>query len=781
MRIIGLLLVCLMWCGPLPAQIEPASRSEGASASHSFDITKRVAWTTSRVIGSPDPPPPYRVSKVFEKLKIDQPITVEHEPGTKNLLLVHQDIPWVGKGRILRLAEETDRSELHVLLDTDRTIYSLAFHPDYARNGYLYVGSNGPVTAEDKNIPGRRFRPGAKKTSTITRYTISREPPFAVAAQSEHVIIEWPSNGHNGAGIAFGKDGMLYVSTGDGTSDSDVDLAGQDLTRLLAKVLRIDVDHPDQDRPYSVPNDNPFVGVAGARPETWAYGFRNPWRLHIDRGNGDMWVGQNGQDLWEQIYLVQRGANYGWSLFEGSRPFQPDRKQGPTPISRPIAEHHHSEARSLTGGVVYYGRRLPELYGAYIYGDWSTGKIWAIRHREGKIIWHRELADTALQVVGFGTDSRGELLIVDYGGGLYRLEKSPEDQQPNKEFPQRLSDTGLFESAKDHEMHPALIPYTVNAALWSDGAHKDRWIALPDETRIEFTEKGGWNFPDGAVLVKTFSLDQQAGEPTSRRRIETRLLTKQQGEWQGYSYVWNEQQTDATLVGSAGADLELVIGDSEAPGGKRVQTWRLPSRAECMVCHSRAANFVLGLNVLQMNKVHDYGSAQENQLQVLQQLGLFSVAAELHEAAGTKHTEQLNSVLPQSPLEYPHLVDPDDDRQELNARARSYLHANCAQCHVVAGGGNSQINLDFATNLADTKLIDVLPQHKNFAKPDTLLVKPGDPENSILYQRIIRRGPGQMPPLATSLVDRRAAKLLHEWISSLPASETAPPNNSPNP
>jgi uncharacterized repeat protein (TIGR03806 family) len=496
--------------------------------------------------------------------------------------------------------------------------------------------------------------------------------------------------------------------------------------------------------------------------------------LHVDRITGDLWAGQNGQDLWEQIYLVQRGANYGWSLFEGSHPFQPDRKQGPTPISQPIAEHHHSEARSLTGGVVYYGKRLPDLYGAYVYGDWSTGKIWAIRHREGKVTWHRELADTALQVVGFGTDSHGELLIVDYGGGLYRLEKAPEVQQPGSKFPQRLSDTGLYESVRDHQMHPALIPYTVNAPLWSDGAHKDRWLALPDHTRIEFTAKGGWNFPDGAVLVKTFSLDGQDAEPSTRRRIETRLLTRQQGEWQGYSYVWNEEQTDATLVDSGGANLELVIRDSQAPGGKRAQTWRLPSRAECMVCHSRAANFVLGLNVLQMNKLHDYGIVKENQLGVLQQLGIFKVAAELHEAAGKKPTGELVNVLPQSPSEYPHLVDPYDDAQDLTARARSYLHANCAQCHVVAGGGNSHINLDFATNLVDAKLIDTLPQHKNFSRPGAVLVRPGDPENSILYQRITRRGPGQMPPLATSLVDRRAAKLLREWISSLPASKIEP-------
>jgi glucose/arabinose dehydrogenase len=147
----------------------------------------------------------------------------------------------------------------------------------------------------------------------------------------------------------------------------------------LAKVLRIDVDHPHDGRHYSVPTDNPFVGVEGARPETWAYGFRNPWRMSVDPRTGHLWVGNNGQDLWEQIYLVERGANYGWSVYEGGQIFYANRQLGPTPVSKPTFDHPHSEARSMTGGVVYYGGKHPELQGAYIYGDYSTGKIWAAK------------------------------------------------------------------------------------------------------------------------------------------------------------------------------------------------------------------------------------------------------------------------------------------------------------------------------------------------------------------------------------------------------------------
>ncbi len=508
------ILGCLAW-GPSSS---PSSREMPKPADKPFGIPKRIPWTTSRVVGSPDPPLPYRVRRVFPQLRVANPISIAHEPGTEQLLLVQQLWPWVGPGRILRVKEGTgDRTE--VLLNLDRTIYGLAFHPDFQKNGYLYIGSNGPVTAEDRDLPGRRFRPGAAKTTRISRFTIARTPPFGCDPRSEKVILEWPSNGHNGGDLAFGKDGMLYISSGDGTSDSDTGLAGQDLSRLLAKVLRIDVDRPEPGQAYSVPKDNPFAGPPGqpgrlggdahrdarVRPETWAYGFRNPWRLHVDRQTGDVWVGNNGQDLWEQIYLVERGANYGWSLVEGTHPFLPQRKQGPTPISKPIAEHSHSEARSLTGGLVYRGTKLPELQGAYLYGDWSTGKVWGLRHSKGKVTWHRQLADTTLQVVGFGTDSHGELLILDYGGGIYQLEPAPKETEPTR-FPTRLSETGLFESVQGHRPAAGLLPYSVNAPLWSDGAEKDRFLAIPGEGRIDFTGERGWNFPDGTVLVKTFSL-----------------------------------------------------------------------------------------------------------------------------------------------------------------------------------------------------------------------------------------------------------------------------------
>ena len=231
-----------------------------------------------------------------------------------------------------------------------------------------------------------------------------------------------------------------------------------------------------------------------------------------------------------------------------------------------------------------------------------------------------------MQIVGFGIDPDGELLIVDHAGGLYTLEPTPKEK-PKAPFPTKLSETGIFTSVKGHQVDPGLIPYDVNAPLWSDGALKERFIGLPDDAQIEFTTWRGWNFPDGAVLVKTFSLNTAEGDSSSRRRIETRLLTRQDGQWYGYSYLWNDGQTDAELVPAAGVDRTYEVHDPDAPGSRRKQTWHYPSRAECMVCHSRAANWVLGLTEMQMNKIHDYGGVKDEQLRTLEHLGVFKVNA----------------------------------------------------------------------------------------------------------------------------------------------------------
>ena len=696
-----------------------------------FGIDHRIPWTTSRVIGSPDPPLPYTVERVFTNLTWKEPVFVTPEPGTKRIFVAIAGGEKERPSKILSFTDDPNADKSETFLEVPGwLIYSFAFHPGYRTNGYIFVFNNGNGPSGGTNI-----------YDLISRFTVERQPPYRCDPKSEKQIIQFESGGHAGGGIVFGHDGMLYISSGDGSTDSDVNNTGQDLSDLRGGVLRIDVDHTEGTQPYSVPKDNPFIGMKDARPENWAYGLRNPWRMCVDEKTGQIWVGSNGQDLWESVNLLRRGENYGWSVYEGSHPFYLNRKLGPTPVILPIFEHSHSESRSLTGGVVYYGDELPELNGAYIYGDYSTGNIWGGRHDGKRVTWQRQLASTTLQITCFTVDQRGQLLISDHPGptNLYRLVRTPKETSPHK-FPTRLSETGLFLSTKNHEVQPGLIPYSVNAPGWADGAYVQRYMALPGESKMG-------NFTNGTVLVQTLSLERTAGDAASRQRIETRLFTKQQGQWVGYSYRWDEQQSDATLVSAKGDEREFVIQDKSLPEGKRRQVWRFPSRAECSACHSRAGGFVLGLGELELNKVHDYGAVKDSQLRTLQHIGVFTGS------------------IPKPPVEK--LADPYDPSQNLEARARSYLQVNCSVCHVESGGGNSKMNLSFGTEIEKMNLFSARPQHDTFGINNAMLIAPGDPDRSILLQRLKRRGQGQMPPLVLSTVDEKAVALFTDWIKSM--------------
>jgi uncharacterized repeat protein (TIGR03806 family) len=710
------------------------------AAEKPFGLERRFPWNDSRVVGSPEPPLPYRVARAFSKLTIKQPLSLTPEPGTNRLLILQHDNSWAGPGRLVAVDDNQDASHVEPLLTIDGLAYGVAFHPDYERNGHLYIGLSGPL--------------GGRKATQVVRYTVECRPPHGIDASSKLVVIEWPSDGHDGGDLAFGNDGFLYVSSGDGSGGSDAKLTGQTIDDLLAAVLRIDVDHPDPGRNYGVPKDNPFVDRKGARPELWAYGLRNPWRLSYDRTSGQLWVGQNGQDLWEQVYLIEKGGNYGWSISEGSHIFHAKRQAGPDPIKPPTAEHHHSEARSLTGGRVYRGTRLPELVGTYIYGDWSTGRVWGIKHDGTNVISHRELVDTPFNITGFGTDHAGELYVIDHGGGFYRLEPSTEADRPAQPFPTKLSQTGLFASVADHKPHPAALVYDVMAPQWADGATIERFAALPGLERIvqkpQLNAGGAWSFPNGSVMVQTLTLDRYDDSPQhARKRIETRLLVRQQGEWSGYSYRWNNEQTDAELVKAGGTATTFEVPDARAPGGRREQDWRFPSRTECLVCHSRATGFVAGFTPVQLDRDRDYSSTVDNQLRAFEHIGLFEGA------------------LPKRRKDQPRLVNPYETQGSLEARVKSYMHVNCATCHVNEGGGNSTMELGLTTPAGEMRLIDEEPSHDRFDIKDARRVAPGSPERSVLYQRISIRGTGQMPPLGSTEVDRDAVKLISDWIRGM--------------
>ncbi len=692
-------------------------------------ISKRIPWTTSRVVGTPDPPSPYVTEVAFPNILLKKATAVSNAPGSDRLFVADRE------GKVFSFPNNRDVKQADLVLDTKREIYGLTFHPKFAENGYLYV-----FITERKPTPTR---------TRIARFTLKSKDPPVADPESEHIVLEFPTHGHDGGCIKFGPDGYLYIGTGDGGSVNDQHLTGQYLGDLLSSILRIDVEGKHSAKPYGIPPDNPFLKTPGARPEIYAYGFRQPWKFSFDRKSGDLWVGDVGQDLWEMICLVQPGGNYGWSITEGPQPFRPNRPHGPTPIIPPVVAHRHGESRSITGGFVYRGSRLKELEGVYIYADYETGKIWGFRYDGKQVTWKQELCDTTLDIAGFGEDNEGELFILTHEGGqLHRLIPRP-PQAATPDFPRRLSETGLFADTKNHEPAAGVIPYSVNSPLWSDHAAKERFIALPGDEKIEYTPERGWRFGDGAVLVKTFSLEMHRGDPKSARRLETRIMTRYQGEWAGYTYLWNDEQSDAELLGSDALQRTYEIHDDDAPGGVRKQTWHFPSRAECMICHNEKGGFILGISTIQMNRDHPYAEGTANQIDTLNHLGLFS------------------KPLPEPTEKLAQLVDPLDATHDLTIRARSYLAANCVHCHRYKGGGNSNMKLMFEQPLVETETVDVTPLHGTLGITDGKLIAPGAPERSLIYRRMLLTKQGRMPHIGSLEVDEQGAALLRAWIAQL--------------
>ena len=261
----GLFWLCLpLGLLVLMATFRPGSAGADRNGPNALQQLKS-RWPTvpSRVVGAPDPPPPYRVVRAFPKLSLTNPVVAVKEPGSRRLWFIDQD-PGKAEPRLCRTTGEPADGAYEVLHHFGKSVaYSIAFHPTFQENGFLFIGSNDRVADRDKRV-------------RITRYRVDRSPPHRFRSDSARVIIEWKSNGHDGAAIAFSPEGLMYVTSGDGTSDSDTNLKGQGLDHLLAKVLRIDVDNPDPGRLYSVPPDNPFIGMEGTRPETWSYGFSQP-------------------------------------------------------------------------------------------------------------------------------------------------------------------------------------------------------------------------------------------------------------------------------------------------------------------------------------------------------------------------------------------------------------------------------------------------------------------------------------------------------------------------
>ncbi len=573
----------------------------------------RVPWTSSRFAGTPDPPPPFTVALAFPKLKFEFPVVLVPAQGTSRLFVGEL------KGRVYSFLDDPAEQTPRLALDLNKVhpdfsaLYGLVFHPRFQTNRYVYI-----CYVRRNDVPDG---------SVVSRFTVSRTEPPVIDPQSEQVILNFWSGGHNGGCLVFGKDGYLYISTGDGASPSPPDpkMTGQDCSDLLSSILRVDVDRSQPGSAYSIPADNPFKDLAGVRPEIWAFGFRNPWRMSFDRKTGDLWVGDVGWELWELVDKVERGGNYGWSVVEGPQPVNVEARRGPTPILPTTKAHPHSEAASITGGYVYRGTGLPELTGAYIYGDFQTGIIWALRETGGKVTWQTELARTPLHLVAFAETDGGELLLVDHDRThqIYRLVPSPPSTSRNT-FPRKLSESGLFASMREGRPAPGVLRYEINSELWSDGAVAERFLAIPGSGTIGVDGQGFWQFPEGSVLARTVSLELEPGKRESRRRVETQILHRESEAWRPYSYLWSDGQDDAELVDAGGATHTITDG---APQPHK-RTYRVPARSECVLCHNpwvekkttvfgiQSAS-PLGVNIAQLNKPIKHSGHGTNQLAVL--------------------------------------------------------------------------------------------------------------------------------------------------------------------
>ena len=707
-------------------------------------LEKRVAWTTSRITGSPEVPLPYVTERAFPALKFNNCLDITKAPGSDRLFVAEQG------GKIFSFSNKPDVAAADLVIDLAKeikgvqAIYSITFHPDFAKNRFCYVCY---IKGGDPEIG-----------SHIARFTLSDTDPPTIDVASETTIITWFAGGHNGCSLKFGLDGCLFISTGDGSGPNPPDSrrAGQDVSNLLSSILRIDVNHADDGKNYRIPADNPFVDLKGARGEIWAYGFRNPWRISIDQKTGDLWVGDVGWELWEMLDRVERGGNYGWSVVEGRQSTNPEWPRGPTPILPPTIDVPHSESSSITDGLTYYGSRLKELQGHHLYGDYDTGKIWSFRYDGGKIVDHRELADTTHRIVGFGDDNDGEFYLLDHTAGtIHRLIPNPQPDQ-SATFPRKLSETGLFSSITAQTPAAGVIPYSINAEPWADHAVAERVVAIPNELSIPnfFTTKAvgaSATFPKDTVFAKTLSLDMQHGQLASRRRVETQLLHFDGIDWLTYSYQWNDEQTDALLLAAAGSEKTFDIVDAAAPGGKRPQTWRFSSRAECQRCHNKWSGSALGFIPAQLNKEHDYSGASASQLDTLAHIKIVE----------TPPTEKR-----------PQLANPRDPAADPDGQVRAYLHTNCSHCHRQHAGGAVLSMMHFDLPLEKTNMLGARPSQGTFGIHAAQVIAPGDPFRSVLLYRMAKLGGGRMPHLGSTEIDRDGIKLIHDWVERLPRDAT---------
>jgi glucose/arabinose dehydrogenase len=685
----------------------------------------------------------YQFTNLFPQLKFNNPIYIVAPPGETNRLFIVERA-----GRIIAITNlaAPDRTVFLDITSKVRTtgdggVMTMTFHPGFATNGYFYVYYTGTNTTA---VPG-----GTNSFHDIlSRFTVSSTNQNFSDTDTEEVLIRQydRSPDHNGADLHFAADGYLYLTLGDEGSPRAVGYDYWGNSQLIDKnffsgMLRLDVDQrPENLAPnphpasvpgtYKIPADNPFVGATSfnglpvdpnkVRTEFWAVGLRNPFRFTIDGVTGRIFVADVGQSTHEEVDVITKGGNYGWIFREGAHPtdvtkYHHDIPAGFTNYIDPIFEYGEGVTgtnlgQCIIGGFVYRGNLISQLNGYYVFGDNIASRVWAFKYDGTNVSNYQLLATTFPKntLVAFGADPRnGDVLAANIVNGLiYRLVYDTNNVSGTP-LPPTLADTGAFADLAALAPNPGIVSYDINVPFWSDNAIKSRWISVPNTNlTIGFSATNNWMFPTGTVWIKHFNLELTNGVPSSAKRIETRFIVKNSEGVYGVTYRWGDSTTNASLVPEAGMDENFVIHDRDGTI-LRTQTWHYPARTECLSCHTAVAGFALGVNTPQMNRKHDYAGTTANEIQAFSDAGYFS-----------NKVARVSSMLA--------LASATNKSASVEFRVRSYLAANCVQCHQPGGVALQQASWDarITTPLSAAGIVDGLLV-KNFGDTNNRVVKFG--------------------------------------------------------
>ena len=362
-------------------------------------------------VSPPPPRPPGPLALALNPVVSGLNAPVDLQPandGTGRLFVVEQ----AGTIRVVSNASllPTPFLDIHSKVDFggEKGLLGLAFHPNYQQSRRFYLNYDRVVSGQMQTV--------------ISEFQASTTDPNQADPASERILftVDQPFPNHKGGQLAFGPDGFLYIGLGDGGSAGDPLGNGQSLQTLLGKMLRIDVDHSSPGLPYAIPSDNPFLNGTD-RGEIWAYGLRNPWRFSLDPGSGRLFVGDVGQDKFEEIDILQRGGNFGWNIMEGLHCFNPASGCNMNGLILPITEYDHSQGDAVIGGYVYRGTAIPQMVGTYLFSDFETGTIWGLVENPPGTWTRSQLLATGKNISSFGRDEAGELYVLDYSGTLLRI------------------------------------------------------------------------------------------------------------------------------------------------------------------------------------------------------------------------------------------------------------------------------------------------------------------------------------------------------------------------